>query len=219
MDSAKKGGGKRDWQKAIIGVAVAVIVLAFVMVAMAPTVSARDVTSDYLTVRNGFDVNPTFVAIEITDGDTDVIKIGQEVIFKDATGTVLIQGIPDTNTDGEAFSASAHVTEPVGSKTVDGIYFDTTWVDRSGTYIVSCGDIFQLLSISRPVIPIELKVGPEVVSTICPGTTLRVYCSGASDLSPDDCVDLIITDSRGRRINSWTIGGKTQKFNDQAFIK
>jgi len=33
-------------------------------------------------------------------------------------------------------------------------------------------------------------------------------------LSPDDCVDLIIMDSRGRRINSWTIGGKTQKFDD-----
>jgi len=105
--------------KGIIGIAMTAIVLATLM---APTISAKDVTTDYLAVRNGYQVNPTFVAIKITDGDTDAIKIGQEVIFsgtKDG-GIVLIQGIPDTNTDGEAFSASAFITEPVRGKTVDG---------------------------------------------------------------------------------------------------
>ena len=60
--------------------------LAFVMVAMAPTVSAKDVTSNYLTIRNGYQVNPAFVLIEITDGDTDTIKIGQLIIFANKLG-------------------------------------------------------------------------------------------------------------------------------------
>jgi hypothetical protein len=199
--------------KSIIGIVIAVIMLATLM-AIVSTGSAKDVTSDYLTVRNGFDVNPTFVAIEITDGDTDAIKIGQEIIFKDAMGAVLIEGIPDTNTDGEAFSASAQVTETVGDKTISGIYFDTTSMGRTGTYIVSSGGLSQYLSVSRPTIPIELKVGPDVVSTICAGTRLRVDCSGASDLGPKDCVDLVITDPRGRQIKTWTVGGKTQYYDE-----
>jgi uncharacterized repeat protein (TIGR01451 family) len=207
--------------KAIIGIAIAAIMLATLM-AMVPAVSAKDVTSDYLTVRNGFDVNPTFVAIEITTDDVDAIKIGQEIIFKDATGAVLIEGIPDTNTDGEAFSASAFVTETVtdvdgiagNDKTVEGIYFDTTSMSRTGTYILSSGGLNQQLSVSRPTIPIELKVGPDVVSTLTVGTKLRVDCSGASDLGSNDCVDLVITDPRGRQIKTWTVGGKTQYFDE-----
>jgi hypothetical protein len=220
MNIAKKGEGKGRGHKAKICIAMAAIVLATLM-AMVPVVSAKDVTSDYLTVRNGFDVNPTFVAIEISDGDTDVIKIGQKIIFKDSTGTVLIEGIPDTNTDGEAFSASAFVTETVtnvngiagNDKTVDGIYFDTTSMSRTGTYIVSSGGLSQQLSVSRPIIPLQLKVGPEVVSAITVGTNLRIDCSGASDLSPNDCVNLIITDPKGRQMKSWTVGGETQKFD------
>jgi hypothetical protein len=211
MNRAKKMESKRRWQKAIIGIAIAAIMLAFVMVAMAPTVSAKDITGDYLTIRNGYQVNPAFVVIEITDGDTNAIKIGQEIIFKGATGTVLIEGIPDTNTDGEAFSASA--PSSVG---IAGIYFDTTSMGRTGTYIVSCEALgeSQFLSVSRPTIPIQLKVGPEVVSAITVGTNLRIDCSWASDLSPNDCVNLIITDPRGRQIKTWTVGGKNQYYDE-----
>lgn len=193
--------------KAIIGVAIAVIMLATLM-AMAPTVSAYDVTKDYLTLRepgNMFPVNPAFVAIDIDTTSlslfehmgypTDSVKIGQELIFSNIEkgDAVLIEGIVDTNTDGEAFLASAFVTETVNDvngvegndKTVSGIYFDTTSMGRTGTYIVSCPakGLKQALWVSRPVIPLELKVGPDVVSTIWAGTRLRVDCSGASDLS------------------------------------
>jgi hypothetical protein len=199
--------------KAIIGIAIAVVMVATLM-AMVPAVSAKDVTSDYLTVRNGFDVNPAFVVLEITDGDTDAIKIGQEIIFKDATGPVRIEGLQDTNTDGEAFSASGSRTERVGDKTISGIYFDTTSMGRTGTYVVSSPRGTQNISVSRPTIPIELKVGPDVVSTLTVGTKLKVDCSDASDLDLHDCVDLVITDPRGRQIKTWTVGGKTQYYDE-----
>ena len=215
MNRAKKGESKGRGHKAIIGIAMAAIMLAFVMVAMAPTVSAKDITSNYLTTRNGYHVNPAFVLIEITEGDTDTIKIGQLIIFANAKGgdTVLITGIPDTNTEGEAFSASTFVTETEAGEPVDILYFDTTSMRRTGPYRVTYGALSQNLSVSRPTIPIELKGGPELVSTICAGSKLSVDCSGASDLSPYDCVDLIITDPRGRQVKTWTLD-KTQKFDE-----
>ena len=211
---------KRGKGKAILGIAIVAIMLATFMV---PAITAKDMTNGYLTTRNSYPVNPAFVVVELTEGDTDAIKIGQEIIFDNAKegDIVLIEGIPDTNTDGEAFSASAFVTETVtdvagiagNDKTIDGIYFDTTAMGRTGTYIVSCGGIGQYLSVSRPIIPLELKLGPDVVSTITVGTKLRIDCSGATDLSPNGCVDLVIIDPRGRQIKTWTVGGKTQNFD------
>jgi len=224
--------------KAIIGIAIAVIMLATLM-AMIPAVSAKDVSNQYLTLRepaNLFMVNPAFVAIEMgnttlsmmyyQDFPTDSVKIGQELIFNNTErgDVVLIEGIADTNTDGEAFSASAFVTEAVpkvngvegNDKTVEGIYFDTTSMGRTGTYILSCKTkgLKQALSVSRPIIPIELKVGPDVVSTITVGTKLKLDCSGISDLDPYDCVDLEITDPDGRQIKTWTAGGVTQYYDE-----
>jgi hypothetical protein len=215
MNTMKKGEGKGRGHKAIIGVAIVAIMLATLM-AMAPTGSATDITSAYLTTRNGYQVNPAFVVIEIKEGDTDAIKIGQELIFSNANegDTVLIFGIPDTNTDDEAFSASAFVTETVGGKTVEGIYFDTTSMGRTGTYTVTCGSLSQQLSVSEPTLPLELKLGPVTVSNIAVGTALRVDCSGATDLNPYDCVNLVITDPRGRQIKTWTVGGETQYFDE-----
>ncbi len=214
----KKKMNTRGKGKAILGIAIVAIMLATLMV---PAITAKDMTNGYVTSRNGYQVNPGFVVIELTEGDRDMIKIGQEIIFKDAEGTVLIQGIPDTNTDGAAYSVSAFVTETVtdvagiagNDKTIDGVYFDTSSLGRTGTYIVSCGGISQQVSVSRPRIPLELKVGTEVVSAITVGTNIRIDCSGASNLSPYDCVNLIITDSKGRQMKSWTVGDKTQYFD------
>jgi len=204
--------------KVIMGIAMTVIVLATLM---APTGSTKDITSDYLTYRNGYQVNPGFVAIKITEGDTDAIKIGQEIIF---SGTkdgciVLIQGIPDTNTDGEAFSASAFVTETVTNvsgtgttKIVKGRYFDTTSMSRTGTYIISCGALSQYLLVSKLAIPLDLKVGSDVVSSIAAGTPLRI--DSPIYLDPNDCVDLKIVDPTGRKIEILTLDKKTQYFDD-----
>ncbi len=224
--------------KAIICIAIAVIILATLM-AMIPAVSAEDITNQYLTLRepaNLFLVNPAFVAIELEttnlsmylymDYPTDAVKIGQELIFSntDKGDVILIEGIADTNTDGEAFSASAFVTETVtnvngvagNDKTASGIYFDTTSMGRTGTYIISCPaqGLKQALSVSRPIIPIELKVGPDVVSTITVGTKLRLDCSGISDLDPNDCIDLEITNPKGHQIKSWTANGVTQYYDE-----
>ena len=212
---------ERGKSKAILGIAIVAIMLATFMV---PAITAKDMTNGYLTTRNGYPVNPAFVVIELTEGDRDAIKIGQKIIFDNTKegDIVLIEGITDTNTDGEAYSASAFVTETVtdvngiagNDKTVDGIYFDTTSLGRRGTYTVSCGSLSQQLSVSRPSIPLELNVGPEVVSAITVGTNLRIDCSGASDLSPNDCINLIIMDPRGRQMKSWTVGGETQNFDE-----
>ncbi|RCV63901.1 hypothetical protein C5S53_11435 [Methanophagales archaeon] len=213
MNRAKKMESKRRWQKAIIGIAIAAIMLATLM-AMAPTVSAKDITSNYLTTRNGYQVNPAFVLIEITEGDTDTIKIGQLIIFANAKGgdTVRITGIPDTNRDGEAFSASTFVTETEEGEPVDILYFDTTSMSRTGPYTVICGALSQAISISNPTIPLELKVGPNVVSTIAAGNPLRIDCP--TSLDSNDCVDLLIIDPKGRQVKTWTLDGKIQKFDE-----
>ena len=212
---------ERGKSKAILGIAIVAIMLATFMV---PAITAKDMTNGYLTTRNGYQVNPGFVVIELTEGDRDAIKIGHGIIFDNTKegDIVLIEGIQDTNTDGEAYSASAFVTETVtdvngiagNDKTVEGIYFDTSSLGRRGTYTVSCGSLSQQLSVSRPSIPLELNVGPEVVSAITVGTNLRIDCSGASDLSPNDCINLIIMDPRGRQMKSWTVGGETQNFDE-----
>ncbi|RCV64658.1 hypothetical protein C5S53_07830, partial [Methanophagales archaeon] len=211
---------KRSKGKAIIGIAIAVIMLASLM-AIVPTGTAKVDTSSYLTDRNGYMVNPGFVVIEITDGDTDAIKIGQELIFSNAKDgdTILIQGIPDTNTDGEAFSASTFVTETVTNvsgtgrtKIVEGIYLDTSSMARTGTYTLTCDALNQYLLVSEPAIPLDLKVGSDVVSSIAAGTPLRIDCP--IYLDPNDCVDLKIVDPAGRKIEKWTVDTKTQYFDD-----
>ncbi|RCV63900.1 hypothetical protein C5S53_11430 [Methanophagales archaeon] len=199
--------------KVIIGIVMVTIML-LVIVAMVPTGSAIDIIEEYQAIRNGYPVNPGFVVIEITNGTTDAIKLGQEIIFNNTEDTVMIEGILGTNTDGELFSTSAFKTETVDGKIVDGIFFDTKAMTRTGTYIVTSGALTQQISVSTPTIPLELKVGPDVVSTICAGTNLRVDCSGVTDLSPYDGVDLVITDPRGRQIKTWTVDGETQKYDE-----
>jgi len=213
MDTRTKRG------KAIIGIAMAAIMVASVMVAMVPTVSATDVTSNYVGKNErGYVVNPGVVIIDVSPGATDTVRIGQEILFiNDAiagantegayTGCeVKIEGYPDTATEGISYSSETVRNMSVGrgpQTKIDsdykvGIYYDTKdWPsDKTGTCKVTFKKGTQTVSQNITIVPkgtlsLDLKVGTTSVSSIAVGSMFKID-TGSPPLGPNDEVNIII---------------------------
>ena len=195
MKIKMKGKGK-----AIIGIAMALIMVSSVIAVMEilPLTSGKDVTQT--TIRNGYIVNPDNVTISI-DGNATSVLIGQNVQFMcdgNKTGTVAVRGVEGTPTEGYLFVSST-----------------TGWLDTSGMveglYNATYGEYWELLAVDSPEMDVRFRVDGYEVNSIIGGTQLGIDFT--SNLDENDCVDLRIIDPDGNVLKQ-NPADPNQKFDD-----
>jgi parallel beta-helix repeat protein len=174
------------------------------------TASALDITDHFLEERNGYVVNPEFLVIDITEGDTDAVLIGQDIVFN-GSQHIFIVGIVDTPTEGETFWASG-TADLTGDGVIDTC-FDSSTMTVEGMYNVTDTDTekTERIAVSEPVLDLRLKVGTWEVSSITASTPLRIDFT--SNLDENDCVDLRVIDPDGYKL-CINPADPTQKFDD-----
>ena len=194
-----KGKDSKRWQRAAIGILLALIMLLSVVSLITHSTTGKDVTET--TIRNGYIVNPDNVTISM-DGSTTPVLIGQNVQFMcegNKSGPVTVSGVTGTPTGGYVF-----FTSNTG-------WLDTCVMTKEGMYNATYGVDWELLAVLTPVMGLRLKVGTKEVSSICSGTPLSVDFT--SNLDENDCVDLRIIDPVGFKLTQ-NPADPNQKFDD-----
>jgi len=177
--------------KAIIG-AMAAIMLASVFAAMVGSAGAYSVGGGY----NIIEMNPF----------PQKVLIGQDLDFSEGWGTDIVTvsrvsgGVVEWSITADA-NNQLKVSKVETQWTKDGAFF-VNYLNPT-TYDAQ-------LSVSEPIMPLELKVGTRKVSSIAAGTDLKVY-TGGINLYDEDRVDLVII-GPDRRIKTDTINN--QKFTN-----
>ena len=179
IEKKAKGKGKGKAKgKAMIGIAMAAIMVASVMAAMLPTGSAISKGNNFNYIGAGV--------------PAQTVLVGQNVQFN---GT----GFPNPWTN--PFNVKVQ-------KFVDGIWYDYRgpWTDGKAYNIdwdpelilrATDGVGYTHLSVEDPSIPLKLKVGTEEVSSIAVGTNLKID-TGGINLFDNDRVDLKIIGPDGQ---------------------
>lgn len=201
MKKAKKKG------KAIIGIAMAAIMLASVMVAMVLTGSAQPLPmSSYNGLYNNISLNETGVPKPAAVS----VLIGQELHLwataRAGNATVLIRGDPTSATvSGEIFTSTTGYFD-TAAMTKPGIYY----ANATGGSPTSEPDRWDAkLAVTNPVMTIDLKSSGTSVSSITVGTHLQIDFT--NNLDGSDMVSLVITDPDGNTIKQTT--NPTQYFD------
>jgi hypothetical protein len=163
--------------KAIIGIALAAIMLASVLVAMVPTVSTVSIGGNFNYIG----------AVAVTEA----VLVGQNVQF-DTTGPYMWTDPGNVKVqkfeDGFWYDYRGPWT--------GGTVYNVDW-DPDLTLRATNGTTNVSLSVQDPNIPLSLKVGTKVVTTIAVGTYLRID-TGGINLFGNDRVDLEIIGSDGK---------------------
>ncbi len=196
--SKMKDKDSKRWQKAIIGVLLALIMLLSVVSILSHSTSGSDVTQT--TVRNGYIVNPDNVTISM-DGNTTFVLIGQNVQFMcggNKTGSVTAIGVEGTPAKGHVVTSNS-----------------TGWLNTSGMieglYNATYENQWELLSVDSPYMALWFKVGETGVSSITQGTPLGICFT--SNLDVNDCVDLKVVTPEGYVLTQ-NLADHDQKFDD-----
>jgi len=173
-----KGVNERDTKKvkckAIIGIAMAAIMVVSVLAATMPMVSAK-------STRGEFNI--------IEPNTTEKVLIGQNLEFTGFDGTVTISRLVSGDIEN-VYTADA-----------DNRMYNVNW-PTSGAYYVNYvigipPTYGAQLSVEEPEMPLELKVGTKQVSTIALGTKITIE-TGGMNLFPQDQVDLVIKGPDGQ---------------------
>jgi len=167
----KKGKEEGRWQEAIIGIAIAVIMLASVFALMIPMVSAESRGNNF----NYIVKQPT----------AQKVLIGQNLQFEGFDGPVAISRIvkPDI--------------ENIYQADANNRIYNVNW-PTSGEYYVDYESPDETpLSVEVPDMPLKLKVGIKRVSSIVVGTPIRIDTEGMN-LFPEDVVDLKVIGPEGQ---------------------
>ena len=169
-----KGKSKRG--KAIIGIAMAAIMLAFLAAAV-PTASA---------VSNGTNFN------YIEPGEIETVLVGQNVQFNGTgpwsnAGDVIVQKLDE----GTWYSYRG----PWGGGKAYNVNWDTELTLRATNGTDLGGN--TTLAVQDPDVPLTLKVKEKTVSSLTLGSHLRVY-TGGINLFDQDKVDLEIIGPDGK---------------------
>jgi hypothetical protein len=178
---AKKGegeGGER-FKKAIIGIALAAVMLASVFATMVGSTGAYSVGGQYnIILKNPF---------------PQKVLIGQDLDFSGDWGTDIVTvsrvrgGVVEWSITADAHN-HLKVSKDEMQWTKDGAFF-VNYLNPA-TYDAQ-------LSISKPIMPLELKVGTKKVSSIAVGTDLTID-TGGMNLFDEDRVDLVVIGPDGR---------------------
>ena len=164
--------------KAIIG-AMAAIMLVSVFAAMVGSAGAYSEGGEY----NIIEMNPF----------PQKVLIGQDLDFSEGWGTDIVTvsrvrgGVVEWSITADAVN-QLKVSEEETQWTKDGAFF-VNYLNPT-TYDAQ-------LSISEPIMPLELKVGTRKVSSIAVGTSVTIYTAGMN-LFPEDRVDLVIIGPNGQ---------------------
>jgi len=177
---------KKMKAKAVIGILIAAIILASVFAASVPMVSAesRGDNFNHIAVQQ----TPQKVLIDQNlefEGFTDIA-----VVCRLVNGDIVNMYQTDAN------NRIYNVNWPTS-----GAYYVNYVAGTPATYDAQ-------LSVEKPVIPLELKVGTKRVASIAEGTELKVH-TGGINLFDEDLVDLVIIGPDGRI--------KTDTINNQQF--
>ena len=167
--------GKGNGKKAIIGIALAAIMIASIMVAMVPMGSAESRGDSY---------NHILVQTELQK-----VLIGQNLQFEGFTAPVVYRLV-----GGDIVYTHRADT--------DNRIYNVNW-PTSGAYYVNYNSATKKadaqLSVEEVYMPLELKVGTKRVSSIAAGTSLTIDTDGIN-LFYKDVVDLKVIDPDGRQI-------------------
>jgi hypothetical protein len=150
------------------------------------TVSALDITDQFLESYGGYVVNPPWVVIDIVDGDNDSVLFGHDIIFN-GSSSVEISG------PGGTFYATG-TSDLTGDGVVD-TSFDTLVMGATGLYSVSDGINTGMLTLDYPEMNLDLKIGNYSTTSIPRGTPLRIVFD--TNLDMEDCAKLKLRNSEG----------------------
>ncbi|NAS88979.1 hypothetical protein C4E24_04490 [ANME-1 cluster archaeon AG-394-G21] len=167
----KKGKEKGRWQEAIIGIALAAIMLASIFAAMIPMVSA-DSRGD----------NFNYIVKQQTP---QKVLIGQNLQFEGFTNIAVVYRLVGGDIEN-TYTADAN----------NRIY-NVNWPTSGEYYVDYEGPDETQLSVEDLNMPLELKIGTKGVSSIAVGTHLTVD-TGGMNLFPEDRVDLVIIGPDGQ---------------------
>jgi hypothetical protein len=202
----KKKMKTRTKGKAIIGIAMAAIMVASVMVAMIGSTGAEGVGGEYNIIN-------------VQDRPAQKVLIGQNLEFSAPTWTD-----PQNISVSRAVGGYIENTYlPDEKNTTIARYNDVDWPTDGAFYVNAILDNATnkvkswaaQLSVENPSMPLTLKVTTKEVSSIAVGTNLTIDIGGMN-LFPGDVVDLKIIDPDGNQIktddNNQTFTGKTLSY-------
>jgi hypothetical protein len=156
--------------KAIIGIFIAAIMLASVLAATMPMVSAESKTDNFNYIK---------------PNTAEKVLIGQNLQFEGFTGTVAVSWLVSGDIEN-VYTADAN----------NRIY-NVNWPTSCAFYVAyNTADQAQL-SVEEPDMPLKLKVGTKDISSIAVGTNL-IIDTGGMNLFPEDQVDLVIKGPDGQ---------------------
>jgi len=175
----KKVKGRGRSKEAIIGIALAVIIVASFMIAMIGSTSAYSVGGKYNIINK--DAGAT----------AQSVLIGQELDFSTNWGTskVTIYQVKEAVEWTQMADANNRLVISGNEWKRDGSFY-VNYVEGAGTKDAQ-------LSFSDPDMPLKLKVWHKEVSTLARGTFLRVDVGGIN-LFDEDTVDLVIIGPKGQ---------------------
>jgi hypothetical protein len=160
--------------KAIIGISMAAIMIASVLVATVPMVSAWSETDNF-----------NHIAKQMA---AQKVLIGQNLQFEGFTGTVTVSRILSGDIEN-VYQADAN-----------NCIYNVNW-PTSGAYYVNYDPTAKTydaqLSVEKPDMPLELKVGTRKVASLAVGTNLIVD-TGGMNLFYEDQVDLVVIGPDGQ---------------------
>ena len=164
-------------KKAILGIALAAVVLASVTIAMLGSIGAYSTGGPYNIIEKGV---------------SNTVLIGQDLQFNSATwGTTAPQVMRyDLGNLANTYTATE------GS---DGYYiYNVNWPTTGAFYINGDSSLNDgSLSYEEPEIPLKLKVGDKEVTTLARTTELIIDVGGIN-LDDKDVVDLVIISPKGQ---------------------
>nr|AAU83678.1 hypothetical protein GZ32E7_41 [uncultured archaeon GZfos32E7] len=166
----------RSKGKEIIGIAMAAIMVVSVLAATVPMVGAESRTDNFNYI--------------LKQPAAQKVLIGQNLQFEGFDGTVTISRL-----------VSGDVENVYQADAKNQIY-NVNWPTSGAYYVNYAGNVIPAtseaqLSVEDSNMPLKLKVGTKVVSTIALGTSLTID-TGGMNLFPDDQVDLVVIGPDGQ---------------------
>ncbi len=180
----KEGGGKNI--KMSIKKSIVLGLALLIVCASVGTVSALDITDQFLVVYGGYVVNPNSVFIDIVNGDNDSVLFGHQIIFN---GTSYVE---------ISILGATYYAIGTSDLTGDGIVdakFNTSKLFTTGVCSVTDGINIETLTVDSPITKLDLKVGNRSARSIPGGTPLRINFE--TNLDYEDRVDLQVINPDG----------------------
>ena len=189
---AKKGEEKGKWQKAIIGIVMAAIMLGSVLVAMVPTSVGRP-TANEIDVGDTIYIGEQGLAFDV-DWDGDYGEAGTPDDF------AILEGVPGTVTEGEPpLTLSATYTVP---DVTEGKYY----FDAIGNGVLDPGEFYIFVDNAEITGDIILNTATQdsVVGESIPTSSEIVFKveTNFGDKIPWTCGNIKVVDPNGVVINS-----------------